>query len=158
VKFIPGSFHVNDLPLSQVSLCFSCCRALWVRAWPMRNFTPPIYTGLWTWQPKWLIRRETIRRWGAGFDDPVERLRTSTSLKSVFTTSRPEVVWYRLHGKGVPPRPAGHWQSGIPSSGLDISSRKAVLSFGEVAPFVPYTQKRQIVKRIPDQQIATATW
>jgi len=53
---------------------------------------------------KWLIQAGDNPAWAEpGFDDsrwtPFD---TSTSLKSVFTTSRPEVVWYRLHAKVVP--------------------------------------------------------
>jgi hypothetical protein len=107
---------------------------------------------------KWLIQAGDNPAWAEpGFDDsrwtPFD---TSTSLKSVFTTSRPEVVWYRLHAKVVPAETGlalAEWNT---SSAFDIFvNGERLFHSGEVAPFVPYTQNGRLVKRIPDQQIAT---
>ena len=107
---------------------------------------------------KWLIQAGDNPAWAEpGFDDsrwtPFD---TSTSLKSVFTTSRPEVVWYRLHAKVVPAETGlalAEWNT---SSAFDIFvNGERLIHSGEVAPFVPYTQNGRLVKRIPDQQIAT---
>jgi hypothetical protein len=107
---------------------------------------------------KWLIQAGDNPAWSEpAFDDsqwtPFD---SSTSLKSVFSTSHPEVVWYRLHVKVVPAETGlalAEWNT---SSAFDIFvNGERLFHSGEVAPFVPYTQNGRLVKRIPDQQIAT---
>jgi hypothetical protein len=107
---------------------------------------------------KWLIQAGDNPAWAEpGFDDsrwtPFD---TSTSLKSVFTTSRPEVVWYRLHVKVVPAETGlalAEWNT---SSAFDMFvNGEQIFHSGQVAPFVPYTQNGRLIKRIPDEQIAT---
>jgi hypothetical protein len=107
---------------------------------------------------KWLIQAGDNPAWAEpGFDDskwtPFD---TSTSVKNVFTTNHPEVVWYRLHVKVVPSETGlalAEWNT---SSAFDIFvNGERLIHSGEVAPFVPYTQNGRLVKRIPDQQIAT---
>ncbi len=107
---------------------------------------------------KWLIQAGDNPAWSEPqFDDsrwtPFD---TSTSIKTVYITSHPEVVWYRLHVKVVPAETGlalAEWNT---SSAFDIFvNGERLIHSGEVAPFVPYTQNGRLIERIPDKQIAT---
>ncbi len=109
---------------------------------------------------KWLIQAGDDPAWSEpGFDDSKwTPFNTSTSIKNVFPTSHPDVVWYRLHVKVVPSETGlalAEWNT---SSAFDIFvNGERLIHSGEVAPFVPYTQNGRLVKRIPDEQIDTGT-
>ncbi len=107
---------------------------------------------------KWLIQAGDNPAWAdPGFNDsqwtPFD---SSASLKDVFPVSHPDVMWYRLHVKVVPAETGlalAEWNT---SSAFDIFvNGERLFHSGEVAPFVPYTQNGRLVKRIPDEQIAT---
>lgn len=81
-----------------------------------------------------------------------------TSLKTIFTNSRPEVVWFRLRLK-VPPD-----QTELSLEAYDISfafeiyaNGQRILHSGQVAPFKSYTTMARLLVRIPDAQIAKGT-
>jgi hypothetical protein len=107
---------------------------------------------------KWLIQAGDNPAWSdPAFDDsqwtPFD---TSSSLKNVFTTSHPEVVWYRLHVKVVPAETGLALSEWNTSSAFDIFvNGERLIHSGQVAPFIPYTQNGRLVKRIPDEQIAS---
>jgi hypothetical protein len=148
-------FHLYLFVLIAGALVGAGCGAAMARA---QTFDATNLHGPVDMAAKWLIQAGDNPAWAEpGFDDskwtPFD---TSTSVKNVFTTNHPEVVWYRLHVKVVPSETGlalAEWNT---SSAFDIFvNGERLIHSGEVAPFVPYTQNGRLVKRIPDQQIAT---
>jgi hypothetical protein len=109
---------------------------------------------------KWLIQAGDNPAWAEpGFDDSKwTPFNSSESLKSVFSSSHPDVVWYRLHVRVVPSESGlalAEWNT---ASAFDIFvNGERLIHSGEVAPFVPYTQNGRLLQRIPDEQIATGS-
>jgi phosphoserine phosphatase RsbU/P len=80
------------------------------------------------------------------------------SINSLFQRTRPEVVWYRLRVKVVPS------QTGLALRELSISrafeiyvNGERLMGSGQIAPFVPYTEAARILRRIPDNVIASGS-
>ncbi len=92
-----------------------------------------------------------------GFDDshwmPFD---SNTSIKEDFGASEPSVIWYRLHVK-VDPSQTGlallEW-SLEPAFEIYVNGQP-LISCGRVNPFAPHSYIARLLKRIPDQQIAT---
>ncbi len=92
-----------------------------------------------------------------GFDDSHWLPFDSTGLlKNVIKNEHPSIVWYRLHVK-VDPN-----QTGLALSEFFLSDAfeiyvngQRLLANGRVAPFEPYTFTARLIRRIPDQQLAT---
>jgi sigma-B regulation protein RsbU (phosphoserine phosphatase) len=92
-----------------------------------------------------------------GFDDSSWKLfNTATSLKNVITGSQPTVVWYRLHVKVDPSqRDLALLEWNLESAFEVYVNGERILQVGRVDPFVPYSFQARLVRRVPDQQIAT---
>ncbi|MGB6974133.1 MAG: PP2C family protein-serine/threonine phosphatase [Terracidiphilus sp.] len=92
-----------------------------------------------------------------GFDDSQWlRFNPSASLKNVIKNGHPSVIWYRLHVK-VDPSQTGlsllEW--GIsPAFEIYVNGQR-LMTCGRVDPFEPHTESARLLRRIPDQQIAT---
>ena len=86
------------------------------------------------------------------------RFDANQSVKTVLPNSRPEILWYRLHIK-VEPNDNGlaleEWN--IASAFEVYANGRRIFTNGQVAPFVPYTYGARLLKRIPDDQIATGS-
>ena len=108
----------------------------------------------------WLIHSGDDMAWAQpGFDDSQwMRFDPSSSLKVLYPTSRPEIVWYRLHVKVAP------GETGLALAEWNLSSAfeiyvngQKVIETGEVKPFKPYTFDARLLARIPDAAIATGS-
>jgi phosphoserine phosphatase RsbU/P len=93
----------------------------------------------------------------AGFDDSQwTRLDTNQSLKQIFPTQHPSVIWYRLHVKVAPNETGLSLEEFNLSSAFEIYvNGERLFSNGGVSPYRPYGFGARIVKRIPDAMIAT---
>lgn len=107
---------------------------------------------------QWLIQAGDNPAYAqAGYDDSHWMLfDPNTSLRRIFSNSRPDVVWYRLHVK-VDPNEKGlalsEWNL---SSAFDIYvNGQKLLSAGQVAPYKASTFGGRILERIPDAAIAS---
>ena len=83
---------------------------------------------------------------------------TNLSLKHYFPNNHPNVVWYRLHVKVAPS------QTGLALEEFNLTSAfeiyvngKKLIEDGSVTPYRPYTFAARIVKRIPNEAIATGS-
>jgi phosphoserine phosphatase RsbU/P len=93
------------------------------------------------------------------FDDSKwMRIDPSETLRGLFPTNRPEVLWYRLHVK-VAPNETGlallEWNL---SSAFEIYvNGEKLIHTGQVAPFKPYEFSALLLRRIPDSAIGTGS-
>lgn len=93
------------------------------------------------------------------FDDSHwTRLDSRASLKTVFPSDRPEILWYRLHVKVAPE------EIGLELAERNISSAfevyvngRRILQNGRVAPYEPYTFSARLMQAIPEPEIATGS-
>jgi phosphoserine phosphatase RsbU/P len=108
----------------------------------------------------WLIKAGDDPSYArADFDDSQwTPLDTNQSLKQIFTTQHPSVIWYRLHVKTAPN------QAGLALEEFNLSSAFEIYANGErmfangsVAPYRPYGFQARIVKPIPEAMIATGS-
>jgi phosphoserine phosphatase RsbU/P len=83
---------------------------------------------------------------------------TNLSLKHYFPNNHPNVIWYRLHVKVAPS------QTGLALEEFNLTSAfeiyvngKKLFEDGNVTPYRPYTFAARIIKRIPDEAIATGS-
>ena len=98
----------------------------------------------------------------ADFDDSHwTRFDSSTAIKPLFpnATSRPEVIWYRLHVK------VASGQTGLALAEANLSSAfevyingERLMKVGNVAPFAAHTFTAHLLEPIPDHQLATGTF
>jgi sigma-B regulation protein RsbU (phosphoserine phosphatase) len=79
-------------------------------------------------------------------------------IKTIFKTSHPEVVWYRLHVK------VDAKQTGLALREFNISrafevyvNGERVMASGQVAPYIPYTSAARLLGRIPDSLVAAGS-
>ena len=109
---------------------------------------------------KWLLKAGDDPAYAQpNFDDSQwMRVDPNETLRGLFPTNRPEVLWYRLHVK-VAPNETGlallEWNL---SSAFEIYvNGQRLMHTGQVAPFKPYEFSAQLLRRIPDAAIATGS-
>ncbi len=109
-------------------------------------------------QQTWLVQSGDDASWARpDFDDSNwMRFDPSTSIVKVYGSSRPRVMWYRMHMQ-VDPK-----SSGLALSELNISHAFEVFANGErlmasggISPFVPYTMTHRLLASIPDRMAQT---
>jgi stage II sporulation SpoE-like protein len=108
----------------------------------------------------WLIKAGDDPSYArADFDDSRwTRLDTNQSLKQVFPTQHPSVIWYRLHVKVAPNETGLSLEEFNLSSAFEIYvNGERLLANGVVSPYRPYGFQARIVKRIPDAMIASGS-
>jgi hypothetical protein len=134
---------------------------------PLRAQTPPAGTFDATTlrQPTdlgfvWLIKAGDDPSYArADYDDTHwTRLDTNQSLKQIFPTQHPSVIWYRMHVKVAPN------QAGLSLEEFNLSSAfeiyvngERMFANGSVSPYQPYGFQARIVKPIPEAMIATGS-
>lgn len=93
-----------------------------------------------------------------GFDDSKWAVvDPGETLLRTFQT-RPEIVWYRLHVKVAPNQTGLGLQEFYLDSAFEIYvNGKKLMETGSVAPFKPSTFDAYLIKRIPDEDIATGS-
>jgi phosphoserine phosphatase RsbU/P len=80
------------------------------------------------------------------------------SLKIIFPSSRPELVWYRLHVKVLPTQhDMALKETNIAPAFEVYVNGERLMKNGQVAPYVPYTMGATLLKQIPDGQLATGS-
>ncbi|MGD0348261.1 MAG: PP2C family protein-serine/threonine phosphatase [Terracidiphilus sp.] len=93
------------------------------------------------------------------FDDSQwTRLDTSQSLKQIFPTQHPSVIWYRLHVKTAANEAGLSLEEYNLSSAFEIYvNGEKLFATGSVSPYHPYGYAARIVKPIPDAMIASGS-
>ena len=82
----------------------------------------------------------------------------STSVKRIFPTSRPSILWYRLHVSVSPSQTGMALLEHNISSAFEIYvNGKRLLRSGSVDPFVPYTAWARQLVSVPDAEMARGT-
>jgi len=80
------------------------------------------------------------------------------SIKNVFQTSPPEVVWYRLHVKVSPDQIGLALREWNISRAFEIYvNGERLMVSGKVAPYVPYTSGARLIARIPDRLLSSGS-
>jgi hypothetical protein len=108
----------------------------------------------------WLIKADDDPSYArADFDDsqwtPFD---TNQSLKLIFPTQHPSIVWYRLHVKVTPNETGLSLEEFNLSSAFEIYvNGERLLLNGNVSPYRPNGFQARIIKRIPDAMIATGS-
>jgi hypothetical protein len=137
-------------------LCFAPTRhTAHAQTFDATNLKEPVELGT-TWlvhagdDPTWADPRFDDSHW-TPFDP-------HASITSVFGTSRPEVIWYRLRVKVDPDQTGLALREYAISHAFEIyvNGERLIVS-GQVSPFVPYTLNARILKRIPDRILATGS-
>jgi hypothetical protein len=79
-------------------------------------------------------------------------------VKTVIPNSQPEILWYRLHIKVEPNDKSLALEEWNIASAFEVYvNGRPIFTNGHVAPFVPYTYTARLLKKIPDDQIATGS-
>jgi sigma-B regulation protein RsbU (phosphoserine phosphatase) len=81
-----------------------------------------------------------------------------TDIKTIFKTSHPDVIWYRMHVK-VSPEEAGlalRERSLAHAFEVYVNGER-LLSSGKINPFVPYTLDAHLVAPIPRRMLASGS-
>jgi sigma-B regulation protein RsbU (phosphoserine phosphatase) len=94
-----------------------------------------------------------------GFDDSQwMHFDAHADIKTIFKSSHPDLVWYRMHMKVSPD------QTGLALREFKLSSAfevyvngERILVSGELEPFTPYTASARLRARIPDRALATGS-
>jgi len=82
----------------------------------------------------------------------------TTSFDKIYGKSRPSIVWYRLRVKVDPAQKnLALNEFGLAHAFEIYVNGERLITVGRVAPFVAYTYRADVVKKIPERQIATGT-
>jgi hypothetical protein len=155
------SFRLRSLgaiPLAATAcLCISlAAQAAHGQTFDATNLREPVDLGA-----KWLVNGGDDPAYAKpDFDDSQWKLfDPSTSIKSLFPQTKPEVIWYRLRVKVNPT------QTGLALREFSISrafeiyvNGERLIASGQVAPFVPYTLNARLLRRIPDRQLSSGSF
>jgi sigma-B regulation protein RsbU (phosphoserine phosphatase) len=77
------------------------------------------------------------------------------SLKTIFSSDRPSVVWYRLHVKVAPNQTGLALEEWNLENAFDVYvNGQRLMQVGHVDPYIPYTFNAYLLRRIPDAAIA----
>ncbi len=91
-----------------------------------------------------------------GFDDSKWMVVDPNETMLSYFKERPEIVWYRLHVKVAPNEMGLSLREWNLASAFEIYvNGQKLISTGSVSPFEPYNFDAYLIKRIPDQEIAT---
>ncbi len=79
-------------------------------------------------------------------------------IKTILTSSRPDVIWYRMHVKVSPE------QAGLALKEFNLSrafevyvNGERLMASGRIAPYSPYTMSARLLVRIPDRVLAAGS-
>jgi hypothetical protein len=109
----------------------------------------------------WLIHTGDEPAWAqTSFNDANwTHFDSRTDIKATLGSSRPDVVWYRLHVKVAPT------QTGLALLEHQISSAfevyvdgQRLIQTGQIAPFVPYTFGARLLAPIPNEMLASGSF
>ncbi len=81
-----------------------------------------------------------------------------TDIKTIFKTSHPDVIWYRMHVK-VSPEEAGLAlrEHNLARAFEVYVNGERLIASGRIAPFVPYTFDAYLVEPIPSRMLASGS-
>ena len=81
-----------------------------------------------------------------------------TDIKSIFTRSHPEVIWYRLKVKLNPDQTGlGLKEHSISKAYEVYVNGERLIAAGSIVPFVPYTMNASVLEPISDRLLASGT-
>jgi hypothetical protein len=81
-----------------------------------------------------------------------------TDIKTIFRSSHPDVVWYRMHMKVSPDQAGLALREAKVSSAFEVYvNGERLLASGQVEPFTPYTASARLLGRIPDRMLTTGS-
>ncbi len=145
-------FSVAALALLGLGMAAPTLRA---QSFDASNLRQPIDLGA-----AWLVQAGDDPAYAQpGFDDSHwARFNPDASIKTIFPSTEPDVIWYRLHVKVAPNETGLALEEWNISSAFDIFvNGERLIHSGQVAPFAPYTFGARLLARIPDRQVATGS-
>jgi len=156
VPRLPGSARSNWIAFALTCLfLIACARAAWAQGFDATGIRQP--AGL---DAGWLIHAGDDPAYARpDFDDsrwmPFD---AHTDIKTIFKTSHPDVIWYRMHVK-VSPDEAGLAlrEHNIARAFEVYVNGERLIAVGEIAPFVPYTFDAYLVDPIPRRMLASGS-
>jgi hypothetical protein len=156
VPRLPGSARSNWIAFALTCLFLTACaRVAWAQGFDATGIRQP--TDL---DAGWLIHAGDDPAYAQpDFDDsrwmPFD---AHTDIKTIFKTSHPDVIWYRMHVKLSPDEAALALREQKIARAFEVYvNGERLIAVGEIAPFVPYTWDAYEVAPIPRQMLASGS-
>ena len=156
VPRLPGSARSNWIAFALTCLFLTACaRVAWAQGFDATGIRQPADL-----DAGWLIHAGDDPAYAQpDFDDsrwmPFD---AHTDIKTIFKTSHPDVIWYRMHVKLSPDEAALALREQKIARAFEVYvNGERLIAAGEIAPFVPYTWDAYEVAPIPRQMLASGS-
>jgi phosphoserine phosphatase RsbU/P len=156
VPRLPGSARSNWIAFALTFLfLISCARVAWAQGFDATGIRQPADL-----DAGWLIQAGDDPAYARpDFDDsrwmPFD---AHTDITTIFKTSHPDVIWYRLHVKVSPAEAGLALREHSLARAFEVYvNGERLIAVGGIAPFVPYTFDAYLVKPIPRRMLASGS-